>query len=87
MSKNFNLIKFNIIIIRYGTSNNYYTEQDAFLLVMLRPVGKAGRARHHYSSYNNKNYIITINAFLLCLSYSGSVAQHIYMFCFDCLAY
>ena len=48
--KIFNLIKFNIIIIRYGTSNNYYTEQDAFLLVMLCPVGKAGRARHHYSS-------------------------------------
>ena len=49
--KIFNLIKFNIIIIRYGTSDNYYTEQDAFLLVMLRPVGKAGRAQHHYSSF------------------------------------
>jgi hypothetical protein len=53
--KIFNLIKFNIIIIRYGTSNNYYTEQDAFLLVMLCPVGKAGRARHHYSSYYYEN--------------------------------
>ena len=40
--KIFNLIKFNIIIIRYGTSDNYYTEQDAFLLVMLRPVAGLG---------------------------------------------
>ena len=40
--KFFNLIKFNIIIIRYGTSDNYYTEQDAFLLVMLRPVAGLG---------------------------------------------